>query len=52
MEKHNAEWHKQRAMEKRQRPAARQNYQANRARRDMDELEALKNQLLKEARKK
>lgn len=50
MEKHNVEWFKQRAREKRQQATARRNYQINRQRRDLAELEALKAELLREAK--
>lgn len=50
MKKHDVEWFKQRAREKRQQTTARRNYQINRQRRDLVELEALKNQLLKETK--
>lgn len=52
MENHDREWFKQRAREKREREAGRRSYQINCQRRDLKELEALKNQLLKEAKKK
>lgn len=45
MQKHDAEWYKQRAREKRERDAARRNYQKNRYKRDLDELEKLYEQI-------
>lgn len=50
MEKHNTEWYKQRAREKRQQATARRNYQINRQRRDLAELEVLKAELLRKAK--
>lgn len=50
MIKHDTEWYRQIAIEKKNRTKARRNYQGNRARRDLEELEALKVQLLREAR--
>lgn len=40
MKKHGPEWHRQRAIEKRQRERARKNYHKNRCLRDLEELEA------------
>lgn len=50
MEKHNAEWFRQRALEKLQRNYERRKQINEQARRDMDDLEKLKCQLLKEAK--
>lgn len=54
MVKHGSEWYRQKAIEnqkrKREQEKARRNYQINRQRRDLEELEALKNQLLRDAR--
>ncbi len=49
MEKHNPEWFRQRAIEKRQQNYKRKKQINEQARRDMEELEELKRQLLKEA---
>ncbi len=50
MQEHDAEWFKQRAREKRERDAGRRSYQKNRARRDLEELEALYQQIKRESR--
>lgn len=47
-----AEWFRARARDKRERDAGRRSYQKNRARRDLEELEALEKQILANARKK
>ena len=54
MLKHDSEWFRQITIENkkraREREKARRNYQINRQRRDLEELEALKVELLREAR--
>lgn len=50
MRRHGAEWFRERAREKRAREAGRRNGLKNSIRRDMEELEALKVELLREAR--
>ena len=50
MRRHGAEWFRERAREKWEREAGRRNRLKNSIRRDMEELEALKVQLLREAR--
>lgn len=51
MQKRDAEWFKQRAIEKRQQAAARRNYQKNRYQRDLDELETVYQQIKRESKK-
>lgn len=50
MVKHDPEWYKQLASERRERNAGRRNFQANYQRLVLEELEALKVELLKEVR--
>lgn len=50
MRRHSADWFRERAREKREREAGRHNSLKNSIRRDMEELEALKVELLREAR--
>lgn len=50
MHRHSADWFKQRSLEKRAREAGRRNGLKNSVRRDLEELEALKVKLLREAR--
>lgn len=50
MQKHDAEWYKQRAHERRERDTARRNYHKNRYQRDLDELEALYQQIKRESK--
>lgn len=50
MRRHGADWFRERARERREREAGRRNSLKNSIRRDMEELEALKAELLREAR--
>ena len=49
MQKHDTEWYKQRARERREQDAARRNYHKNRHQRDLEELEAIYQQIKREA---
>ena len=51
MQRHDAEWHKARARERREKDTGRRNYQKNRARRDLEELDALYQQIKREAKR-
>ncbi len=51
MKKHDSEWFRQRAIEKRRQNDERQKQINEQVRRDMDDLEKLKRQLLKEAKR-
>lgn len=44
-----SQWYQDRAQERREREAGRRSYQINRYRRDLEDLERLKRQLLREA---
>lgn len=50
MQRHDAEWYKARAKERRERDTGRRNYQGNRAQRDLEELDALYRQIKREAK--